>query len=416
MTRRTWIAAIGALLALGAFALWGNDRPLSPPGLVGDLWQIEQEGGSSLCFVTGEARVRSGPRPSAQLDYTRYRLVRQDIASGEVVRSVVLGDRARGDDVPQIIGVVRDELWISDERIEVRDAKTLERRADSEVFRAENPEIAELIPDDGSLYTTASAFDSMTFKALDARHYRIQGPSWRAESIEQDLKDMGVDKVFFGASSLLTPLPARALRSRFLCNSDVVIPGADGRRDAAVGEGIWYALLADRDREILDQWAGEPHEVSGDARRALYLAPCVRRIKGKDAGGATRFETELDREGLVPIGEQSFLYGGLLVSPRQGAAWRTEDPTSYLVMSKRTIAKGDSWLVQRVSVDGAIQWTADTGMWELSHVIDAREFVVFGGRAGEGDRGTSTYLLISVAIDDGTVRIFDIATGETRTP
>lgn len=419
MNRKPKIAWVSLLLfgALLALLLWSSDRQASPPGLSGDLWQVDLGDQTSICFISAESRERTGSRPAnTWIRYTRVHLVRMDIRSGEIMRRIDLGDREREDPIPSIIGVIGDELWLSNGTVEVRDATTLQVQANTETFRAQNPAIASIIPEDQGLYTTASAFDSMTFKALDARYYRIQGPEWKAVSIEQDLADMGATTAFFGPSSLLTPVPTRALRSDFLRNADILLDDESSGRPFSVGPGTWFAMLSDRDLASIGPWAGSPHSISGETRRAPFLTACVRRAKGKDTNGTPTFEIELDYEKISAAGDRSYLFGGLLMSPRQGAAWRVDDSPAHLIASKQTIAKGDTWVIHRVSMDGSVAWSADTGLWELTQVVDAVDFVVIGGNAGPADRNKAHFALFAIDLADGSTRALSIAPGHRADP
>ena len=395
------VAVVLAGIAFLVFLVGISDRQESPPALSSSLYHADVGDDTRVCYLTVEGRVATGGSARTNLTttrYNRYRLLGLDIRSGVIVAEVPLGDRLRDDPTPQIIDVVGDQLWMWDGGLMIRETEKLGVVADGERLRAANPDLAEVIPTEASFFRSSAWFDGMTFKGLDARHYEVCGPDWKVRPIEEELDaraSSGTSWVTFGWHEG----SGRARSDRLFFNADV-----DG--------DTWFALLSKEERSMLGRWSGEPTTASGEHWRRAYRAPCARRVKGRDLAGWDRFETELDPERLEELGDESFLLGGLLASPRTDAAWRLDEPRSGLVMSKPSIAKEATWTMTRLDRDGAVVWKAETGLAGLEAVIDARDFAVLGGFPDHDLFPKEPYELVLIDLADGSTRVFQPQTSE----
>jgi hypothetical protein len=345
--------------ALPLAVIWLNrDEKTTPPSLSGRVWGAHVAGAPLVLYVMREMWSKSvslpGEEYSRQEPHARYALLVRRIPDGALLHALPLADvRYTADrNMPQIVGIVGDVVWIWRDSLEARSLSDLSLRATIATLTRGAVELPAELPDEPSGYAVTPDTAALVARGKDARFYRID----LARSTIEPLDPATLPPTSFsirvedrfnylvppGRSRVVTH-PYNAMQKSFLTST-----------------GQWYALLSESERSQQAKWPrGEDHP-SGDVARALYRAPY--RVDDRNV-------PEIDPASLTPIGTERLIQAGFLVR-RDRAVWDVADPSSTLVFTKRLLGASEPWDLVRLARDGTVIWRTSTELSEPSELLD----------------------------------------------
>lgn len=372
MTRRRLASLFLFLLMAGFAALWfyESDRQVRPPQQFGRIWTNAPRDGAVVAFVTREERERSikvsrGRFRSEQ--YDRYVLQVHSGTDGAQLGSLALGDALVRQDtqMPQILGIVDDVLWLWRSGLEARSLPALELLCDTARLTQRAPELATVLPTEPKGYAVSPKPHCLVLRGRDARLYTLHAreatitelpfEQLPTTTFSQQLEDRFDHLRPPGRSRTFTS-PNNLLETTFLTRT-----------------GQWYGLLVDAERKKLGEYAphGRPH---GDVARRLYRATYT--LDGS--------HPKLDTSTAEALGDERLLQAGFLVRNDQ-SLWDVPEPSSTLVLAKAALGEDEPWQVVRLARDGTVLWRTSTELADPGEILDLGTHVLFVGlRSGLG--------------------------------
>ena len=398
-------AILVSVLAL-AVASCTRDARDEPPAVIGPLWTAERDGARLIVYLTEEERSKSvpvgdGAESGSRFDpYSRFYLVTRRIPEGTVVDSAHLGDVDDATDArkPRIIGIVGDVVWLWRDSLEGRSLRGLGVAATVGTLTKGALEAPAPLPTEPDGYAVRSDPVALIARGRDARFYTLDAVRQRIDPLDPG------------------SLPATTFSTRVEDRFDYLVPPGRSRsvthvynamqRSFLTSTGLWYALLSESERAQQSKWpSGESHP-SGDVARHLYRAP----YRLDD-----RKQPEIDPARLTPVGSERLLQAGFLVR-YQGWVWDVADPSSSLVLAKRSLGSAEPWEVVRLARDGSVVWRTSTGLEDPGEVLDLGTHIGFFGRQPATAGGVERLQrLVWIDQRTGVRRTLSIATGEVTT-
>ncbi len=101
------------------------------------------------------------------------------------------------------------------------------------------------------------------------------------------------------------------------------------------------------------------------------------------------------------LGDREFKNGAFMRSARGGGVVRFTDPDGFLVVHEQGDPVHPTVCLSRLSADGSIVWTADTGIGRLTQMLPHESLPAF---VGERPRQLTEPMLSVVSLKDGTAR------------
>ncbi|MBL8736911.1 MAG: hypothetical protein JNL12_10830 [Planctomycetes bacterium] len=406
MIRRRIASLFLLLVTAGLAALWfyESDHQIRPPQQFGRIWTNAPCAGPVVAFVTREERersiqVRRGRFQSEQ--YDRYVLHVHSGTDGAPLQTLALGDaRVRQDEqMPQILGIVGDVLWLWRSGPEARSLPGLELLCDTARLTERAPERAKVLPTEPKRYAVSPQPHALVVRGRDARLYTLQPreatitelafEQLPTTTFSQQLEDRFDHLRPPGRSRVFTH-PYNLLETTFLTRT-----------------GQWYGLLVDAERQQLGEYAphGRPH---GDVARRLYRATYT--LDGN--------HPKLDVSAAEALGDERLLQAGFLIRNDQ-SLWDVPEPSSTLVLAKAALGEDEPWQVVRLARDGTVLWRTSTELADPGEILDLGTHVLFVGmRSGLGhpdpEHSDRRERLVWIDQASGARSTLFVATGERQ--
>ena len=406
MTRRRAASLFLFLVFAGFTALlfYGSDRQVRPPQQFGRIWTNAPKEGAVLAFVTREERERSikvsrGRFRSEQ--YDRYVLQVHSGTDGALLGSLALGESLVRQDaqMPQILGIVGDVLWLWREGLEARSLPGLELLCDTARLRQRAPEQAAVLPTEPKGYAVSPQPHGLVLRGRDARLYTLHAH-------EATITELGYEQ-------LPTTTFSQQLEDRF----DHLRPPGRSRTFThpynllettfLTRTGQWYGLLVEAERQKLGEYVprGRPH---GDVARRLYHATYT--LDGN--------HPRLDPSTAAALGDERLLQAGFLIRNDQ-SLWDVPEPSSTLVLAKEALGEDEPWQVVRLARDGTVLWRTSTELADPGEILDLGTHVLLVGlRSGNGHpdptRSDRRERLVWIDQATGARSTLFVATGERQ--
>jgi len=406
MIRRRIASLFLLLLTAGFAALWfyESDHQIRPPQQFGRIWTNAPCQGAVVAFVTREERersiqVRRGRYQSEQ--YDRYVLHVHSGTDGARLGSLALGDALvrQDEQMPQILGIVGDVLWLWRSGPEARSLPGLELLCDTARLRQRAPERAAVLPTEPKRYAVSPQPHALVLRGRDARLYTLHAQEATIDELafeqlpttnfSQQLEDR-FDYLRPPGRSRIFTHPNNLLETTFLTRT-----------------GQWYGLLVDTERQKLGEYVprGHPH---GDVARRLHRASYT--MDGN--------HPKLDPSTAEVLGDERLLQAGFLVRNGQ-SLWDVPEPSSTLVLAKAALGEDEPWQVVRLTRDGTVLWRTSTELADPGEILDLGTHVLLVGMRsglGQSDPKRSDRRERLVWIDQATgarITLF-VATGERQ--
>lgn len=406
MTRRRLASLFLFLLMAGFAALWfyESDRQVRPPQQFGRIWTNAPRDGAVVAFVTREERERSikvsrGRFRSEQ--YDRYVLQVHSGTDGAQLGSLALGDALvrQDEQMPQILGIVGDVLWLWREGLEARSLPGLELLCDTARLRQRAPELAAVLPTEPKRYAVSPQPHCLVLRGRDARLYTLHAQ-------DATITELGYEQL--PTTTFSTQLEDRfdhlrpPGRSRIFTHPNNLLETTFLTRT-----GQWYGLLVDTERQKLGEYVprGHPH---GDVARRLHRASYT--MDGN--------HPKLDPNTAEALGDERLLQAGFLIRDGQ-SLWDVPEPSSTLVLAKAALGEDEPWQVVRLARDGSVLWRTSTELADPGEILDLGTHVLFVGlRSGFGHpdptRSDRRERLVWIDQATGARSTLFVATGERQ--
>lgn len=407
MRQRLAAWSVLSFAGLGAVALWfyESDHQVRPPQQFGRIWTNAPSQPTVVAFVTREERERSIRISKGRFrsePYDRYELHVLSGTDGSPLQTLSLGESLVRQDgqMPQILGVVDDVLWLWRTGPEARRLPSLELLCDATTLPARDPERAALLPNEPKGYAVNPTPPSLVVRGRDARLYTLASDASLAElafealpanTFSTQLEDRFDHLRPVGRSRVFTH-PNNLLETTFLTRT-----------------GQWFGLLVDAERDKLGSHVphGHPH---GAVARRLYSAHYT--LDGR--------HPKLDVDSIAAVGDARLLQAGFLIRSEQGL-WDVPEPSSTLVLCKQALGDDEPWHVVRLARDGTVLWCTSTELADPGEILDLGTHVLFVGMRsclGDRDPQRSDRRERHVWIDQrtGARRTRFVATGELQPP
>lgn len=401
-TRRiiAW-SLIGLLVAMVvAAALIPSDSRERPPQISGVLWSASDRGARLMLYVTKEERSHTGTDLDRLVThrYTRFELVARRANDGVVVARESLGDieGARDEQVPTIVGVTGDLLWLWRDSLEGRRVPDLAVQLTTSALQLTPPATIEALPVDAKGYRVAPNLEALVVRGRDARFYRI-------DAAKQTLAVLDPES-----------LPPTTSSSRIEDRFDYLMPPGRARvmtqpnwvmqRSFLTSTGLWYSLLSESERAGVSRWPSGTDQPSGEVARSLYKV--AYRLDD-------RRQPEIDPGALEAVGTERLIQAGFIVR-EAGRIWDVPDPSSSLVFAKRQLGADEPWEIQRLSRDGRLLWRTSTGLSNPGMLLDLETHLALLGEVAGARTGERVERLVWIDQVTGARQTLSLETDEVR--
>lgn len=367
MTRRLAASLFLFLVLAGFTALlfYENDRQVRPPQQFGRIWTNAPRAGAVVAFVTREERehsIRVSRGRFRSEPYDRYVLQVHSGTDGAPLQSLALGDVLVRQDaqMPQILGIVDDVIWLWRSGPEARRLPGLELLCDTTRLAGRSPERVAVLPSEPQRYAVSPQPHGLVLRGRDARLYTLHAHDATITELafeqlptttaSQQLEDR-FDHLRPPGRSLSFTHPYNLLETTFLTRT-----------------GQWYGLLVDAERQQLGEYVprGRPH---GDVARRLYRATFT--LDGNSP--------RLDPSTAEALGDERLLQAGFLIRNDQ-SLWDVAEPSSTLVLAKPALGEDEPWQVVRLARDGAVLWRTSTELADPGEILDLGTHVLLVGQ------------------------------------
>ncbi|MEO5647209.1 MAG: PA2928 family protein [Chitinophagaceae bacterium] len=134
---------------------------------------------------------------------------------------------------------------------------------------------------------------------------------------------------------------------------------------------VWYGMYSAAEIGELNKWLHLSAIYNQAERRKFHMG----RYRSSSPGSF-----EILKESLLSDGtELSFLDGGFLLDKNTALPIHLNDPASHLVVSKDVIGNDGKIILARITNDGKVLWTFESGLKEWSHwIVRLNRLYVFG--------------------------------------
>lgn len=422
---KRWLVAIGLVVLLavaaGVFLVGkaGLDRDR-----VGASLRITTAAGNDILVTLVEFEGLPWARWGRASRSVGLELIAHDPASAQPRWSYTLAqgypDPVGANHLGFLLGYDGHQLWLRAPRLQMFDPISREAKDGVAALEHANPALQGLLTDVWEHLRFDAERRRLGFVAADGRAYLVDPATLRAIAFEPqtarmpDLPEMptpvqngapeGFDMDRMQAEMDTFTQQTLAYIDQIRDDSENLEsgPGKFWVRGVMVGARLWLGLYTND--ELRDEQPGTPWNplmrVYGDTARRRF----VRIRLGEQRRPDGQVDLKIAKVEALPGPERVWLQGGLLRAADAKQALLLRNPDSVLVLHRNRIDALGTLQVSRVTLDGRVLWTADTGLGEVAQVFPHAETLLFTGTPAQApSRDRPLEQLISVGTTDGRV-------------
>jgi hypothetical protein len=162
--------------------------------------------------------------------------------------------------------------------------------------------------------------------------------------------------------------------------------------------GKWIGIYTRQEMEELYDKVRYQAAYNDAARRVCYISNYTPNGRG---------EMVINREkATTPNPNEQFLNGGFLTSNETGKPLRLSDG-SFLLIYKNEIGNNGKILLSKLTIDGKIQWTYDTGLAEWKNYIFNGKQLIITAEDNEELTGDDCNILLLINLQTGKAEKYD---------